>query len=248
MTSVADHFDRHVETYERTSAIQELVFTKLLSQVLNFSPSSILDFGCGTGAGTYRLHQQFPDATIIGSDSSPKMSDYARQKYTDPSLTFCTTPLSALSGPFDLIISSSCLHWMPCLSQSFSEIYELMSPSSRMAVTLFGPGTYQELQTCISAVLGTNSTISSTSFLGASEVFRISKKFWPTAQFKTVRIQTSFSSLLSLLRSIQRSGTTGYGIRPSIKLTKGRLQSLSNYYLDRYSHIKVTYQVFLIVV
>lgn len=77
-------------------------------------PRSILDIGCGPGNSTHQLSVCFPDAEILGIDSSDAMLHTAAQTY--PGLPFrkCRIPdeLDSLSS-YDLIFSNACLHWIP---------------------------------------------------------------------------------------------------------------------------------------
>ena len=57
----------------------------------------------GTGETTRRLIEAYPDAWVIGLDSSPDMVFRARQSYDDVQLARMEDPLP--DGPWDLVIS-----------------------------------------------------------------------------------------------------------------------------------------------
>ena len=68
-----------------------------------FPPERVLELGMGTGETTRRLIEAFPEAWVIGLDSSPDMVFRARQTYDDVQLARMEDPLP--DGPWDLVIS-----------------------------------------------------------------------------------------------------------------------------------------------
>ena len=68
-----------------------------------FPPARALELGMGTGETTRRLIEAYPDAWVVGLDSSPDMVFRARQTYDDVQLARMEDPLP--DGPWDLVIS-----------------------------------------------------------------------------------------------------------------------------------------------
>jgi tRNA (cmo5U34)-methyltransferase len=68
-----------------------------------FPPERVLELGMGTGETTRRLINAYPDAWVVGLDSSPDMVFRARQTYDDVQLARMEDPLP--DGPWDLVIS-----------------------------------------------------------------------------------------------------------------------------------------------
>ena len=68
-----------------------------------FPPERVLELGMGTGETTRRLIEAYPEAWVIGLDSSPDMVFRARQSYDDVQLARMEDPLP--DGPWDLVIS-----------------------------------------------------------------------------------------------------------------------------------------------
>ncbi len=73
-----------------------------------FAPERVLELGMGTGETTDRLLESFPDAWVIGLDSSPEMVFRARETYDDVQLARMEDPLP--DGPWDLVISVLSVH------------------------------------------------------------------------------------------------------------------------------------------
>ena len=61
---------------------------ELAAQIKLDSPKTIVDLGCGPGNSTENLLKRFPNADILGVDSSEDMLEAAREKYKDTSLRF----------------------------------------------------------------------------------------------------------------------------------------------------------------
>ncbi len=73
-----------------------------------FPPERVLELGMGTGETTRRLIEAYPDAWVIGLDSSPEMVFRAREMYDDVQLARIEDPLP--DGPWDLVIGVLSLH------------------------------------------------------------------------------------------------------------------------------------------
>ncbi len=61
--------------YEQFRRYRERPAADLLSAVTAVDPALIYDLGCGTGLITRQLVEPFPDAEVVGLDTSPTMLD-----------------------------------------------------------------------------------------------------------------------------------------------------------------------------
>ena len=73
-----------------------------------FAPARVLELGMGTGETTRRLIEAYPEAWVIGLDSSPDMVFRAREMYDDVQLARIEDPLP--DGPWDLVIGVLSIH------------------------------------------------------------------------------------------------------------------------------------------
>ncbi len=73
-----------------------------------FAPERVLELGMGTGETTRRLIEAYPNAWVIGLDSSPEMVFRAREMYDDVQLARMEDPLP--DGPWDLVIGVLSVH------------------------------------------------------------------------------------------------------------------------------------------
>jgi trans-aconitate 2-methyltransferase len=119
--SPMSHSSRHRLAANDWSARQYLKFEDertrpprdLLAQVPLRSPRRIADLGCGPGNSTELLIERFPEAHVVGIDSSPDMLRQARERL--PRSTFVQADLSIwMPEPgTDLLFGNAVFHWVP---------------------------------------------------------------------------------------------------------------------------------------
>ncbi|MBS1880518.1 MAG: class I SAM-dependent methyltransferase [Actinobacteria bacterium] len=95
-----------------------------------FAPERVLELGMGTGETTRRLIEAYPDAWVIGLDSSPDMVFRAREVYDDVQLARIEDPLP--DGPWDLVIGVLSIHHLP--SDLKKELFRRVRDQSRSLV------------------------------------------------------------------------------------------------------------------
>jgi len=101
-----DRFDWTPEVYLERIRAQIPRYDELQEEAIAaipFPPERVLELGMGTGETTRRLIEAYPDAWVVGLDSSPDMVFRARQTYDDVQLARMEDPLP--DGPWDLVIS-----------------------------------------------------------------------------------------------------------------------------------------------
>jgi tRNA (cmo5U34)-methyltransferase len=77
-------------------------------EAIPFAPDRVLELGIGTGETTRHLLESYPDAWVVGLDSSPDMVFRLREEYDDVQLARMEDPLP--DGPWDLVISVLSVH------------------------------------------------------------------------------------------------------------------------------------------
>ena len=85
----------------------------LLAQVPLGRAARVADLGCGPGNSTELLIERFPDAEVIGLDSSPDMLRQARERL--PRCTFVEADLATwMPGVHtDLLFGNAVFQWVP---------------------------------------------------------------------------------------------------------------------------------------
>jgi SAM-dependent methyltransferase len=99
------------------------VMFDVAEEVLGGPPGRILDLACGTGDVARRALERFPGASVVGLDADPLLLAIARGSLGDAGgrarwvradLRERSWPWALTGvGPFDLVVSSTALHWLP---------------------------------------------------------------------------------------------------------------------------------------
>jgi tRNA (cmo5U34)-methyltransferase len=108
---VAAQFHRNPDTYLEQIRSEVPRYDELQQaaiEAIPFAPERVLELGMGTGETTRRLLEAYPDAWVIGLDSSPEMVFGLRREYDDVQLARMEDPLP--DGPWDLVISVLSVH------------------------------------------------------------------------------------------------------------------------------------------
>lgn len=86
-------------------------FVDLVARVGATAPRTVVDLGCGPGNMTRLLAARWPEAEVVGMDSSADMIERARAD--QPDLTWVHADLRAWREPADVVISNAMLQWVP---------------------------------------------------------------------------------------------------------------------------------------
>ncbi len=115
---------------ERTQPVKDLIF-----RIEKDNPARIIDIGCGPGNSTIELKERWPDAFIIGIDSSENMINKARHDYPELEGKVCDAnkDLSAL-GKFDIVFSNAAIQWMPGHKELLRRFFNMLDDRGVLAV------------------------------------------------------------------------------------------------------------------
>jgi len=114
-------------------------FADLLARVDAAAPSVVVDLGCGDGPLTLGLAQRWPDARIVGIDSSPQMLAAARSLDTAGRVEWVEARAedwvpSSLGGPIDVLVSNAALQWVPGHRDLFGRWVSAIAPGGWFAL------------------------------------------------------------------------------------------------------------------
>jgi trans-aconitate 2-methyltransferase len=101
--------------YRRFSAERARPFFDLLGQAQVRDPRLVADLGCGPGDLTTTLAERWPEARVVGVDSSAAMIETALRGPRDERLSFVLADVRdwVPDGPVDVIVSNAVLQWVP---------------------------------------------------------------------------------------------------------------------------------------
>ncbi len=121
--------------YRRFEADRTRPAEDLLARVPKRPRSRIFDLGCGAGASTQVVAECYPEATIVGLDTSPEMLAAARRRLTQ--VAFLEADAATWrGGPADLIVANAVLHWVPGHLQVMRELVRQLASHGCLAVQM----------------------------------------------------------------------------------------------------------------
>jgi trans-aconitate 2-methyltransferase len=104
--------------YARFSAERSRPFADLTARIGASAPALVVDLGCGNGPTTTSLAERWPDARVVGIDSSEPMLEAARDQDAHGRVEWVQADLrewdpASLGEAPDVVVTSSTLQWVP---------------------------------------------------------------------------------------------------------------------------------------
>jgi trans-aconitate 2-methyltransferase len=113
---------------ERTRPVRDL-----MARVPTPDARRAADLGCGPGNSTAVLRERYPNAAIVGLDSSPDMIDAARNRL--PDVCFDVADIVGWSGDgFDVILANAVIQWIPDHETLLPGLVAKLAPGGSLAV------------------------------------------------------------------------------------------------------------------
>jgi trans-aconitate 2-methyltransferase len=109
---------------------------ELLARIPLDAPRLVYDLGCGPGNSTALIAARYPDAEVIGLDTSPAMLESARTRL--PGLAFAQGDAATWRperAP-DLIFANAVLQWLPDHPALLPRLFGLLAPGGVLAVQM----------------------------------------------------------------------------------------------------------------
>lgn len=106
------------------------------------APKEIIDLGCGPGNSTRVLWQRWPNARIVGLDSSPLVIERARSGPADIEWRVADIQSWSEPGRFDLIFANASLHWIPGHETFVCRLMDQLKPGKVLAFQM--PALYDQ--------------------------------------------------------------------------------------------------------
>ncbi len=146
MTAAKRDFDAAAASWDEKPARVQLageVAEAIIGQVELTPAMKVMDFGCGTGLLSLRLHPLV--GSIIGVDSSAAMLEVFKAKIAEGCLTNIQTQLidpdkdEVLTGSYDLVVSSMTLHHIREPKVLLRQLYGVLAPGGTLAIADLDP-------------------------------------------------------------------------------------------------------------
>ena len=102
------------QQYRQFAGPRARPFGDLVAQIGAIAPARVLDLGCGDGALTSTLRSRWPDAQVLGVDSSAEMLGRAAG-VADARLSFRQADVATLEPDpdADVVVSNALFQWIP---------------------------------------------------------------------------------------------------------------------------------------
>ena len=131
---MADQWD--AATYAHFSDERSRPFFDLVGRIRAGSPSVVVDLGCGDGSTTARLRDRWPQAQLIGVDSSPSMLAGAADRGIEA--VQADAGRWQPDGPVDVLISNAMFQWLPGHPQMLPRMVDWLAPDGWFALQVPG--------------------------------------------------------------------------------------------------------------
>jgi len=251
-------FERVAETYDNAAVMQ----SSAASQLLAFLPKKtasikrILEIGCGTGLFTEQLVKTYPDAEILALDVSSRMLQIAKNKLKDYSQiqwlqidaenAFLADTLGRhCSDSWNLIVSNATMQWFHNFGVSVSKYADLLSEDGSLVFSMFGPKTFQELQSIFQEQFADQFTLPASRFLPAAVMLELVRESYSDVTFEFGKQRFVFDTLIELLRFIKLTGTHSRLSDQGLMSPK-TLMKMDERYRERFNAIIATSEIFLV--
>ena len=117
--------------HERTRPVRDLV-----QRIPNAEVLSAADIGCGPGNSTEVLRERYPQARIVGLDSSTDMIEAARKRLPDIAFEVADIREWRPKAPLDVILANAVLQWIPDHETLFPALIAKLKPGGALAVQM----------------------------------------------------------------------------------------------------------------
>lgn len=122
-------------------------FVELIARIDAAAPRTVVDLGCGPGNLTSLLADRWPDASVVGVDSSAEMIAAT----SDDRIAFEVADLRSWSGSADVLVSNATLQWVPEHLDLLPRLVAQVTPGGWFAFQV--PGNFDEPSHTIRAEL-----------------------------------------------------------------------------------------------
>ena len=249
--SITARFSASADTYDRHAGVQETAAEEVARAASSLQGvRRILDVGCGTGILTEKLHARFPGSDICAIDISDAMIARARGRLCRAAnVTWVTGDATRVNGmaPFELVVSSSSLHWMSPVAETFQHLSAALNAGGHFVFSLMLDGTLGELHASRRRIAPHKPV--GTRLPTAGEL----QKYLDDAGLRTLNntrssLRMVYPSAIDLLRSIHEQGLTGGPFSgDGIHLCRGELEQLVFDYDSHYGNhaegVPATYEI-----
>ncbi|MDH3391996.1 MAG: methyltransferase domain-containing protein, partial [Desulfobulbaceae bacterium] len=195
----------------------------------------VLEIGCCTGLLTRKLTEHYSEIyELVLNDLVESFAVQAGNQIGIPAISFLAGDIETipLTGPFDLIISSSTFHWVHDLEGLLKKLADNMAPGATLAFSMYGPDNLEEIRELTG--IGLN-------YFSLQEVQAMVEKHFTLDYSDQQRELFHFATPLEVLNHLRQTGVNAVSRKP---WTPGRLQRFKDEYIEKFSDdrgVRLTY-------
>jgi len=233
--TIKQNFSASALTYELDPGLHQTIINQVLN-LLTGDYHNILDVGCGTGVLLEELTRRYPKAECVGLDLSEGMVKQAQNKIKQKQVKFIVGDGETLPFPdqsFDLVVSTSALHWMD-YKQVFAEVARVLKPGGTFCLATFGPETLKEIKEIGLEV---------NDFPSKNELENALKDFFASKPLAKSIIVKEYKNIYALFKYLQQIGaqtpltSAKKGLSPKKNLPQGKIKVNFEVYLGTFKRI-----------
>ncbi|MEA2114945.1 MAG: malonyl-ACP O-methyltransferase BioC [Thermodesulfobacteriota bacterium] len=226
---VRQSFQRAAASYDSQAMIQHRVADHLLG-LLNCHDRKeihrVLEIGCCTGLLTRKLVEQCSDILeLVLNDLVEGFAAQAGNQAGIPAISFLAGDIETipLTGPFDLIISSSTFHWLHDLEGLLIKLADNLAPGAILAFSMYGPDNLQEIRQLTGIGLD---------YFSLQQVQAMVSKYFTLDYSDQQQEVFHFTSPREVLTHLRGTGVNAVSIKA---WTRRRLQRFNREYSEKFS-------------
>ncbi len=102
----------------------------------DFHPKAVCDLGCGPGNSTILLQERWPEATVVGMDTSSSMLVEAKKKYPDIEFIQGDIATWAPEEKIDCLFANAALQWVSNHETLFPKLTSYLRPGGIFAMQI----------------------------------------------------------------------------------------------------------------
>ncbi len=238
---ISRRFAHALSTYEEEAQVQaevgDTLLTCLAETLPSVKPRHALEIGCCTGMLTEKIVARLPSLaqlTVCDLVAAFQSCIDTRSRAWRQYVSFLAGDIEKVELPqsYDLILSSSTLHWVYDFPALSAKLARHLNPGGALAIALYGPDNFTEIRELTGSGLPYHS-------LG--ELQQILAQHFQLLLARESRREMWFADPLALLHHLRDTGVNA--LSPA-GWTKGRLAAFAAAYRERFSGelgVRLTY-------
>jgi len=236
-------FSRAAASYDHVTQLHRQVGEQLLALLQPCGKDRVLDVGMGTGYLASVLARYCPGIGIYGCDIAHQMNKFVllHKEYGKIYPATCDAEhLGYKSHSLDSVISNLSLQWLPDLSRGLKEIHRVLKPGGRIAVSLFGEGTLNELYDSYASAYrqckGKPFEYAHMFVSGQELADKLTGCNFKVQQVSLQNFQILYPEVKTLLKALAQMGAKNASLnRPRGLVGRRLMQRMEQVYRERYS-------------